>query len=330
MKPKYSVIIPVYNAEKTLNRCIDSLLEENYMDAEIILVNDGSRDRSGDICQSYAAGEHNIRYVDKENGGVSTARNAGLDIAAGEYILFVDSDDYVAPGYFSTIESLCNKTHGDLIQFSVQFDNGKQKKKRLYTAVSTYTRKALAPRIMEAIHKKTINAPWAKLFKRKIIEDYHIRFPVGVSVGEDYVFNLVYSFFIQSYTVTDKVVYVVNTENEHSLTRGRQEGFLQQCEIAEEFFYRMLDTAPLSAKERDNYCRAYNFGKCRGTYHKAKLMHKEKLGWFARQKRLMQICDRINGQHMKFPNTGYCKLIAIPVQLKLTVVIDIIAWKLTH
>ncbi len=330
MQLRYSVIIPVYNAEKTLRRCVDSLLAEQYADAEIILVNDGSTDGSEEICRAYAAEAENIRYIKKENGGVSTARNAGLDIASGEYILFVDSDDYAAPGYFSIIESVCDETPGDLIQFSCQQDNGRQIYGRPFSPLNVHTRKALMPYISDAICRKTINGPVAKLYRREIIESHHIRFPVGASVGEDRVFNIVYTFYIQSYVVSEKVVYVVNTENEESLTRGRHKDLQHQFLIIDKYFSGTLDAVPLPAGEKNIYRRAVNFGKCRAIYHEAKLMHRDRQGWFNRQKRLWHLCNLINRKHMKYPNTRYCRLITIPVQLRLTPVIDAVAWKLTH
>ncbi len=330
MKPKYSVIIPVYNAEKTLRRCLDSLLAERYPDAEIILVNDGSRDHSGETCREYSSREQNIRYIEEENGGVSTARNAGLDAASGEYVLFVDSDDYVKENYFATIDSICTATSGDLIQFSNLFDNGKQQWGSTRQPINACGRSALMPNIVDAICRKSLNTPWAKLYKRDLIEAHHIRFPVGASVAEDRVFNIVYSFYIQSYVVSDSVVYVVNTENEHSLSRGRHKDLQQQFEIAEQYFQQALADAPLSAQEKELYQKAINFGNCRGIYHDAKLLIQDHVNWFSRQKRLGEICKEINRKHMKYPNTRYCRLITLPVRLRMTPVIDAIAWKLTH
>ena len=118
MQPKYSVIIPVYNAEKTLKRCLDTLLAESHSESEIILINDGSEDQSGKICLSYAEKYLNIHYIEKQNGGVSTARNVGLEMATGEYILFVDSDDYVIPGFFSSLDRLLSSFSYDFVLFS--------------------------------------------------------------------------------------------------------------------------------------------------------------------------------------------------------------------
>ena len=90
-----SIIVPVYNTEKYLHRCIDSVLAQTYQDFELLLIDDGSKDSSGAICDEYAAQDTRVRVFHKENGGVSSARNVGLDLAQGEWVTFVDSDDYI-------------------------------------------------------------------------------------------------------------------------------------------------------------------------------------------------------------------------------------------
>ena len=95
--PLLSVIVPVYNVADYLSRCVDSILAQHVEAMEVILVNDGSRDSSGSLCDSYAEKDSRIRVLHKENGGLSSARNAGLDICRGEYVAFVDSDDWVEP-----------------------------------------------------------------------------------------------------------------------------------------------------------------------------------------------------------------------------------------
>ena len=97
--PKVSVIVPVYKAEKYLHRCVDSILSQTFTDWELLLIDDGSPDRSGEICDEYAKKDTRIRVFHKENGGVSSARNMGLDIAKGKWIVFVDSDDWCEPDY---------------------------------------------------------------------------------------------------------------------------------------------------------------------------------------------------------------------------------------
>ena len=327
---KYSVIIPVYNAEKTLNRCIDSLLAEQYSDMEMILVNDGSKDSSGEICRNYAAEHSEISYIEKGNGGVSTARNAGLDTASGEFILFVDSDDYVMPGFFSILDESLKKSSADLIQFSYCFDNGTEKRDRIYTPKSAFSREQVFPMLIDAICRKSINGPVAKLYRRELIEAYHIRFPEGASVAEDRAFNIHYSFYVQSYAVSEHVLYIVSTENQNSLTRGRGRNLQKDFAITGNYFLTSLQRAPIPESEKEQYRRAVNFGSCRFIYHEAKQLFWNRVGWLERQKRLGKLCDEINRQKMKYPKTRYCTLITLPVRLRLTMVIDAMAWKLTR
>ena len=99
MNPLVTIIIPVYNVEKYLPKCLDSIINQTYNHLEIIIVDDGSKDSSGLICDEYALKDQRIKVLHKKNGGLSSARNAGLDIAKGDYIMFVDSDDYVESHY---------------------------------------------------------------------------------------------------------------------------------------------------------------------------------------------------------------------------------------
>lgn len=109
-----SIIIPVYKTEQYLKRCVESVLAQTYQDLEIILVNDGSPDNSLKICYEYAEMDRRIKVVNKENGGVASARNAGIDLAAGEYIGFVDSDDYIEPDMFELLVGLINEYKADI------------------------------------------------------------------------------------------------------------------------------------------------------------------------------------------------------------------------
>ena len=106
MTEKITVIVPVYNVENYLNKCLDSLINQTYKNLEIIVINDGSTDNSGTICQEYAQKDNRIVYIEKENGGLSDARNAGLDRMTGSYVTFVDSDDWIEQDY---VEVLYNK-----------------------------------------------------------------------------------------------------------------------------------------------------------------------------------------------------------------------------
>lgn len=112
--PKISIIVPIYRAEKELPRCIESIINQTYKNLEIILINDGSPDRCGDICERYSIQDNRIIVINKLNGGVSSARNAGLDIATGEYIGFIDADDWVEPEYVEFLYKLAAKSSADI------------------------------------------------------------------------------------------------------------------------------------------------------------------------------------------------------------------------
>lgn len=120
--PTISVIVPVYNTEKYLRRCIDSVLAQTYADFELLLIDDGSKDKSGEICDEYAQKDARVRVFHKENGGVSSARNLGLDNARGEWVAFVDSDDYIEENYLKSFEG--NLDADLVVGNSAWLDNG--------------------------------------------------------------------------------------------------------------------------------------------------------------------------------------------------------------
>ena len=111
MKPLISIIVPVYNVEKYLNRCIESIVAQTYTNLEIILVNDGSPDNSAQICESWREKDNRITILHKENGGLSDARNKGLEVANGEYVSFIDSDDFVHSLYIEALYTMCKNTN---------------------------------------------------------------------------------------------------------------------------------------------------------------------------------------------------------------------------
>ena len=112
--PKISIIVPVYNVEEYIHRCIDSILAQTFTDFELILVNDGSHDQCGKICDEYAENDSRIKVIHKKNGGLSDARNAGLEIAQGEYIGFVDSDDYIEHDMYEKLIEACKEYNSKL------------------------------------------------------------------------------------------------------------------------------------------------------------------------------------------------------------------------
>ncbi len=193
--PLISVIVPVYKVENVLNYCIDSILNQTYKDFELILVDDGSPDNSGKICDEYAKKDNRIKVIHKENGGVSSARNCGIDAAKGKYICFVDSDDYPCINYLLDMINMCKKFDGcDLLLggFNVVSDyKSNIEKKVLFTEDHNYSCVSRLD-FIRMYEKWVIQMPWNKLYKLKIIKTSKIRFDENLSLGEDILFNIDY------------------------------------------------------------------------------------------------------------------------------------------
>lgn len=193
LRPIISVIVPVYNTEKFIDRCIDSLLGQSFENFELIMVNDGSRDSSGVICKKYALKDKRIRVVDKKNEGVSAARNTGLDSANGDWIVFVDSDDYVERGY---IESLFKTVQKGKMKFGMTG----------LTKISVDGTVIYSP---DTIKKYTLDRDaciemlfsysngywgyvWGKIYNRQILRKHNIKFRNNIYFNEDRLFCLEY------------------------------------------------------------------------------------------------------------------------------------------
>ena len=180
--PLISVIVPVYNVEKYLRRCLDSIVNQTYKNLEIILVDDGSVDNSGNICDEYAVKDKRIQVIHKENGGLSSARNKGLDIINGEYVSFIDSDDYVDNSFIEKLYTICINNNVDIAQcdFSEFGANGCDLQNDVIKN-NKYTQNELQEKIYTKTGYKSI-VVWNKLYKCYIYRD--LRFPFG-KVHED-------------------------------------------------------------------------------------------------------------------------------------------------
>lgn len=238
---KYSVIVPVYNSEKYLKRCIDSILHQTISDLELILVNDGSKDSSGKICDDYKKKDSRIVVVHQENGGVSKARNAGLDIAKGEYIVFVDSDDYVNDTY---LEHLDNDDADLVIAGFTCFERGKEKERIYKRQYYSLDDKSIMCRLLE---EGKLSSVWGRKFKTDIIKENNIRLIEGQSIGEDVCFVCEYLFCCEDLLFISEVDYNYVGGEEVSLSRNR--GFdkkhIESCDVAfdkqQEIFYKNYD-----------------------------------------------------------------------------------------
>ena len=214
MNPAVSIIVPVYNAETALRRCIESILHQSCADFELLLVDDGSKDDSGAICDEYAAKDSRIRVFHKENGGVSAARNLALDVARGKYLQFLDSDDWVVPDATLLLLRAAEEHGADLVisdfyrvvgeRVSVKGDIEEDR---------VLSREEYAEHMMANPADFYYGVLWNKLYRRDIVQDHRIRMDEEISWCEDFLFNLEYIRFARRfYALNVPLYYYVKTK----------------------------------------------------------------------------------------------------------------------
>lgn len=195
MKPEVSIIVPVYNAADYLQRCVDSILHQEYQNFELILVNDGSTDRSGEICDCYAKQDNRVRVIHKENSGVSAARNQAISLARGTYLQFLDSDDWITPDSTKLLVRAATTSQSDLVIADFYRVVGERlSQKGDIDEEGVMTREEYAAHMMGNPADYYYGVLWNKLYKKDIIENYHIRMDETIHWCEDFMFNLEYIF----------------------------------------------------------------------------------------------------------------------------------------
>ncbi|CUQ11647.1 Hyaluronan synthase [Turicibacter sanguinis] len=212
----YSIIVPIYNSECTLKECLDSIRNQTYENFEVILVNDGSKDNSGFICDTYSLHDNRFKVIHRNNSGVSNARNLGLSVAKGKYIIYIDSDDYIEKGTLEKITEVMAGKEYDLIMFGVSKDVGNESSP-LYTKMDSnfYSVKDC---ISNLIKHEYINAPF-KVYKKSLIDFNKITFNVNLDIGEDLLFNLQYFSHCNSFYFIKDILYHYTIRNSSSLTQ---------------------------------------------------------------------------------------------------------------
>ena len=193
-----SIIVPIYKVEKYLDRCINSILNQTFRDFELILVDDGSPDRCGDICEEYAKKDKRIKVIHKENGGLSDARNAGLDIATGKFIGFIDSDDFIHKDMYMILYDAIIKSKSDISQCKFKYFSKEDELNKNIINDGKYEIYNNIDAIEEIIDNKNLNTNvWIKLYKRELFND--IRFPKGKIHEDEFV---TYKVFYRAKTVS--------------------------------------------------------------------------------------------------------------------------------
>ena len=277
-----SVIVPVYKSEKYLNKCVQSILDQQYSDLELLLVDDGSPDNSGRLCDAWAIKDSRVRVIHKQNGGVCSARNAGLDAATGEYIAFLDSDDWIEPEMYSSMMEKIIEFDCDAVLCDCVKDQSGHSE--LYThpiRSGFYDREALKREyfphllMMEHVEYPATISNCSLLFRRELMED--VRYLVGVRYSEDLLFGAEIMYRAQSFYYMKGQAFYHYVMNPNSVTnqfvpdkwkdyRRLHEGIRSRFGSCTDFdFSRQIDlcllfflynavgdlyTAPLSRREK--------------------------------------------------------------------------------
>lgn len=212
--PTVSVIVPLYNVEAVINRCVDSILKQNYKNFELILVDDGSQDSTGLICDEYAAKDSRVHVIHKQNTGVSDSRNIAIRQARGTYLQFVDGDDWIAPEATGLLVFAADNNPCDLVvsDFYRVIDNRIAHKGNIQEN-GLLSREEFASYMIEKPADYYYGVLWNKLYKKSLVEQFHIQMDSEISWCEDFMFNLEYICHVKNiYVLRVPIYYYVKTK----------------------------------------------------------------------------------------------------------------------
>ena len=212
-----SIVVPIYNSEKYIGRCINSIINQSYRNLEIILINDGSKDNSLNICKKFAKQDKRIIILNQNNNGVSAARNAGIDIAKGEYISFIDADDSVEKNYIYELVKNSNNGQADVVICGYN-DVYSEKRSKINIFDNNIEIKGLINKDYDNL-KKYIKYPWIKIYRLNFLKNNNIKFSKQFTDAEDQVFNFQVFSIAQIYNFVNKALYNHYYSNLNSLSK---------------------------------------------------------------------------------------------------------------
>jgi len=237
MKKKVSIVIPVYNAEKYLNRCLDSIVNQTYTNLEIILINDGSRDKSLEICNEYQRKDSRFKVITKENGGVSSARNLGIKESTGDVLTFIDSDDWIKSDYIEKSIKFFDRYNCDLLKtnYSVIDEN----KEYIRYKYDDNFCKISNDRMKEILCVEGMfNCVWATFYKNSIIKNNNMEFDKKFIFGEDLMFQVInYKYFKNIYWINNPGYFYFNIGSGASRNKAMQHLIKVSSDIFEVYKY---------------------------------------------------------------------------------------------
>lgn len=217
-EPKISIIVPVYNAERYISKCLNSILSQTEKDFEVIIVDDGSKDRSLERCQYYENIDERVKVLHQENFGVSKARNIGIKTSKGKYITFVDVDDYIRNDYIEKLLEKQQKYNTDLVCTSYIIEKKFGRKNKIIYKERIIKKENIVNDFLPFFDSIS-TAPWGKLYKSCIIKNCNIYFPENIPYAEDTIFNIKYYSKINSIAISDDLIYFYNYKDSGSAVK---------------------------------------------------------------------------------------------------------------
>ena len=256
--PKVSIIVPVYKVEKYLPHCVESILAQTYTDWELLLIDDGSPDGSGRLCDFYSSEDSRIRVFHKENGGVSSARNLGLDNVRGEWVTFVDADDAIEPE--TLLECSTHFEKADIVRFSMKF---------VYSEDGSQTSEIAFPQIRKEQYlskiasRETIMGVWGGLYLVDLFKDTNLRFNESLVSGEDWLMLTRLVMRARQVKIIDMPFYLYTKYNESSATHVPQFKTLFSSALAQ----KEIEGIFVEYKLNNYYKKSLAKGKCDLVYN---------------------------------------------------------------
>lgn len=297
-----SVIIPVYNRDYCLPRCLESVLQQTFTDWECIVIDDGSTDQTLSVCRCYVEKDPRFHVYSQSNGGVSVARNRGLEHACGEYVVFIDSDDWVEPDFLRLLHESAERGITPLCGMDVQFTDGRHIDCSVQNIL--YRTDDNIVDLFSGDLSRIFAGPVCKLYDRSVIETNRIRFPVGISSGEDLIFNCTYFQYIDCIKGVPFLLYHVIAQEVSLSVSAKHDSFLTDTDqILYQNISRFFLSKGLDKQYVNDYYLYLIFQQITGIQYV-----RDRLPWIKRYKRmnyLIQSADRGILKKYRFKNIRF-------------------------
>lgn len=310
-----SIIVPVYNAEKYLRKFLSSILGQNFQKYEVVLVNDGSTDNSLNICNEFKRESNKIKVVSKENGGVSSARNKGLEIAQGEYIMFADADDYYTNDAFSIIADSIYERKTDLVCYSYfHVENGQYVPNIILKEAKVLELSQMIEQYWKLWRAGMLTSVWNKVFKKEIIQQNKISFDEKMTFAEDAVFVLDYMKYIKNMFLLDKSLYYYVMHEEQVTMKPHARYF----EMLNLYFSKLKRFLERFGECKEDYYLEWFHTILNSSYHQNFKMYNEKK--IETNTKTIEMCKILK------PTSLYDKLCFNIIKRKKTKLLGIVCW----